>query len=70
MEQATPRLTEIGKPVAVVVPSSHEPASARLNGELMQRIVAAGYPAFGSIPAAARTLQRLDRWRARRESRP
>ena len=69
LEQATPRLTEIGKPVAVVVPSSHEPASARLNGELMQQIVAAGYPAFGSIPAAARPLQRLNRWRARRAAR-
>ena len=69
LSQATPRLTEIGKPVAVVIPTSHDPASAKLNGDLMQRVVAAGYPTFGSIPAAARTLRRLNTWRARREAR-
>ena len=52
-----------------VIPATHDPFNARLNGDLMQRVVAAGYPTFGSIPAAARTLQRLNTWRARREAR-
>ena len=69
LTKATPRLTEIGKPVLFVIPATHDPFNARLNGDLMQRVVAAGYPTFGSIPAAARTLQRLNTWRARREAR-
>lgn len=69
LQAATPRLSEIGKPIALVVPTSHDPVTAQLSASLLQRVVAAGYPAFDNVPAAARTLQRLNIWRRRREAR-
>ncbi|PZC49673.1 MAG: Acyl-CoA synthetase (NDP forming) [Chloroflexi bacterium] len=69
LQQATPRLAKIGKPVALVIPTSHDPFTAQLSGGLLQRVIALGYPTFTSVPAAARTLQRLNTWRRRRAER-
>ena len=69
LEAAAPRLRQIGKPVALVAPGSYNPFNAELSARLVAQVTAAGYPAFATVADAARTLQRLNTWRMRRDAR-